>query len=317
MKRLFLGVDGGQTGTTALIGDETGTVLGVGRGGPCSYVRAPEGRERFSRAMRACVAEACGAAGLEPGEIVFESAVLGFSGGAVDRRPIIEETLRAERILVTSDVEVAHTGALAAEPGIITIAGTGSASFGRNAAGRKLRAGGWGPMFGDEGAAFDLARQALRAALREQEGWGPPTVLGARLLEATGMGHVHDLVREFYTADYPVARIAGFARLVAEAAQEGDEVAGGILETAAADLARLTGVVRQQLFHGGELVRVAPVGGTFRLAALLERFRRLVEAAGKSKVVPAVYGPAAGALLEAYLAAGLRPMLSNLPRAEK
>ena len=42
-KSLFLGVDGGQSGTTALIGDETGRVLGTGRGGPCNHVRASEG----------------------------------------------------------------------------------------------------------------------------------------------------------------------------------------------------------------------------------------------------------------------------------
>jgi N-acetylglucosamine kinase-like BadF-type ATPase len=37
---LFLGVDGGQTATTAVIGDGSGRVLGRGSGGPCSYVRA-------------------------------------------------------------------------------------------------------------------------------------------------------------------------------------------------------------------------------------------------------------------------------------
>ena len=33
--RLYIGIDGGQSSTTALIGDETGRVLGVGRAGPC------------------------------------------------------------------------------------------------------------------------------------------------------------------------------------------------------------------------------------------------------------------------------------------
>jgi N-acetylglucosamine kinase-like BadF-type ATPase len=316
MSRLFLGVDGGQTSTTALIGDESGSVLGFGKGGPCSYVRAPDGRERFAAAMRACLAAACARAGLDPGGTAFEAAVLGFSGGAVDRRPVIEELLQAERLVIASDVEVALTGALAGEPGIITIAGTGSASFGRNAAGTGWRAGGWGPLFGDEGAAFDLTRQALRAALRDHEGWGPPTLLHPRLLAATGAAHVHDLVRLFYTADFPAARIAGFARLVDEAAQEGDEVARGILDAAAAYLAQLTAVVRNRLFAGGT-VRVAPVGGTFRLQALRDRFRSLVEADGCSTVVDARYGPAAGALLEAYAASGLRPALSNVPEAEK
>ena len=45
--KLFLGVDGGQSSTTALIGDETGRVIGHGRGGPCNHISGPEARENF------------------------------------------------------------------------------------------------------------------------------------------------------------------------------------------------------------------------------------------------------------------------------
>ena len=51
----------------------------------------------------------------------------------------------------------------------------------------RARAGGWGYIFGDEGGGFDIARQALRAALRMEEGWGPPTALREMLLAATGV----------------------------------------------------------------------------------------------------------------------------------
>ena len=40
--KLFLGVDGGQSSTTALVGDETGRVMGVGRAGPCNHAGAAE-----------------------------------------------------------------------------------------------------------------------------------------------------------------------------------------------------------------------------------------------------------------------------------
>ena len=65
MTRLFLGVDGGQSSTTAVIGDETGRILGSGRGGPCNHVGKAEGRERFLNAMRESVGRACQSAGLE------------------------------------------------------------------------------------------------------------------------------------------------------------------------------------------------------------------------------------------------------------
>src|ERR1039457_7126707 len=62
--RLFLGVDGGQSGTTALIGDEAGRVLGAGSGGPCNHAEAAEGRQKLLRAVGDSVAAACARSGL-------------------------------------------------------------------------------------------------------------------------------------------------------------------------------------------------------------------------------------------------------------
>ena len=61
--KLFLGVDGGQSGTTAVIGDETGCILGTGEAGPCNHAGAAEGRARLERAVAGSVAEACSQAG--------------------------------------------------------------------------------------------------------------------------------------------------------------------------------------------------------------------------------------------------------------
>ncbi len=66
---------------------------------------------------------------------------------------------------------------------------------------------------------------------------------------------------------------------------------------------------RGQLFQPGEPVRASHVGGVFRSAILIEEYRRLLGI----RSAPPIYGPAAGALLEAYRSAGLAPELSNLP----
>jgi len=313
MTQLFLGVDGGQTSTTALIGDAAGRVLGSGSGGPCNHVGAVEGRQKFVRAIEECLESACRGAGVDRASVRFEAACLGFSGGPEDKRPILEEMLRAERLIVTTDALIALAGATAGEPGIITIAGTGSIAFGRNAAGQTARAGGWGYVFGDEGGGFDLVRQALRAALRAEEGWGPLTQLHQLLISATGATSANDLLHRFYTADYPRARIASLAGLVDEAARQGDAAAVGILGQAARELASLAAAVRRQLFQPGEPARVAYVGGVFRSELLLKRYHTLVEQEDGNRCGPPVYGPAAGALLEAYRAAGLALQLSDLP----
>src|ERR1700733_3155095 len=59
MPRYFLGVDGGQSSTTAIIGDETGRIAGIGRGGPCNHVGASEGRAKFVDVIQSSLREAC------------------------------------------------------------------------------------------------------------------------------------------------------------------------------------------------------------------------------------------------------------------
>jgi N-acetylglucosamine kinase-like BadF-type ATPase len=227
--KLFLGVDGGQSGTTAVIGDETGRILGAGEAGPCNHAAAGEGRAKLVCAIGESVGAACAQAGLDATAVRFEAACFGMSGGPDDKREILAATLRVERLVVTDDAVIALAGATTMGQGIITIAGTGSIAFGRNPSGRTARAGGWGHIFGDEGGGFDIARQAARAALRLEEGWGPPTVLREMLLAATASENANQMLHRFYTDEWPRSRVATLARLVDLAAAQSDAVALGIL----------------------------------------------------------------------------------------
>ena len=256
-------------------------------------------------------------AGLDFNTVRFESACLGFSGGPVDKEPILREILRCDYLTVTNDALIALAGATGGEPGLVVIAGTGSIAFGRNAAGKTARAGGWGYIFGDEGSGFDIARAALRAALRFEEGWGPPTPLHKILIEETRSADANDVLHRFYTEDFPRPRIAALSKLVDRAAADGDTSAIQILESAAQDLALFAGAVRKQLVAAGEPARVSYIGGVFRSSTVLERFRMLAELVEGNHVAAPVYGPAAGALLEAYRASNARVTLSGVPEIEK
>lgn len=311
--RLFLGVDGGQSGTTALIGGEAGGVLGAGRGGPCNHAAAAEGRRKLVRAVGDSVAAACAQAGLDARAVRFAAACFGMSGGPDDKQAILQQILPADALVVTDDAVIALAGATAGEPGIVTVAGTGSIAFGRNAAGHTARTGGWGYIFGDQGGAFDIVRQALRAALRAEEGWGPPTSLVGALRDATGGAGAHAVLHLFYTPDWPRSRVAALAPLVDAAAMAGDTVARDILHNAARQLAVLASAVRGRLWKPGEIVRVAWTGGAFRSCVLLERYRLLVELEDGNRAGPPEYSPAAGALIEAYRTAGLPPKVTGVP----
>ncbi len=311
MSDYFLGVDGGQSSTIAIIGDETGRIAGWASAGPCNHVGAAEGRAKFLTVMRTCLSQAAGRAGLNPSRPKFKAACMGMSGGPDDKAGLLAELFEAERMVATHDAKIALAGATEGQPGVIVIAGTGSIAYGENAQGESARAGGWGYIFGDEGSAFDIVRQALRATLREHEGWGPRTALTPAMAELSGTANANDALHSFYTTEWPRARVAELAPAVDRIAAEGDPMAIGILRNAAQQLALLVAAVRGQLWSDGapERVshanRIAWIGGVFQSRILLERFRELVQLDSAVDIGPPLRSPAAGALILAYRAGGV------------
>jgi N-acetylglucosamine kinase-like BadF-type ATPase len=86
-----------------------------------------------------------------------------------------------------------------------------------------------GYLFGDEGGGFDIVRQAIRAALRFEEGWGPATAR-TPLLEAAYAHDANDALHIFYTLAWPRPRgCAGCA--CRRRCLQGDAVARDILHT--------------------------------------------------------------------------------------
>jgi len=305
MSDYFLGVDGGQSSTIAVIGDDRGQIAGWASAGPCNHVGAAEGRAKFLRVMGECCSQAAARAGLDTRKPPrFKAACLGMSGGPDDKAALLAELIDAERLVVTHDAKIAWAGAMEGEPGVVVIAGTGSIAYGENTHGESARAGGWGYIYGDEGGGFDIARQALRAALREYEGWGPRTALTPALAELTGTVNANDALHRLYTAEWPRVRVAELAMTVDRIASEGDPVATDILRGAAQQLAMLAASVRRQLWNE-EAIHISWIGGVFQSQILLERFRTLALLDGNTEAGPPRRSPAAGALLLAYRVAGL------------
>jgi N-acetylglucosamine kinase-like BadF-type ATPase len=306
--RLYLGVDGGQSSTTAIIGDDRGTILGIGTAGPCNHVGVAEGPAKLRRVVRECLANA----GFDVDASSFVSACFGMSGGPADKKNLLSEIIQTSRLLVTDDAVIALSGALGGQPGVVTIAGTGSISFGRDSEGRRGRAGGWGYIFGDEGGAFDIVRQGLRAALRHEEGWGPATALREAFLAKTGEKDVNAVLHAFYTAAWPRSRVAALAPLVSSLAEAGDAASRHVLEQAAHSLASFALAVKTELWGIDSAVRFSYIGGVFRSEPLLSYFRSHIESHSGCSTLPPMLGAAAGALLEAYRADGVSPNLDKL-----
>lgn len=61
----------------------------------------------------------------------------------------------------TGDVEMACTGAFGGQAGVLLLSGTGSVAWATDGKDNQIKVGGWGGLFGDEGSAFWIGRQAL------------------------------------------------------------------------------------------------------------------------------------------------------------
>lgn len=262
--KVVAGFDLGGSHAACLIAAEDGRILGRGAGGPANL--ASLGRDRVLAAMREALS---GAARTIPGgaAAVARCVVGGAGGGSGETAEVLAALAReaglACPVRATHDAEIALAGALLLCPGIIVMAGTGSIAFGMDEAGDRARAGGWGPLLGDEGSGYWIGLRGLRAALRSLDGREDAARLAACLAQFLGLPRTEDLFRLAYEpARLDPATVSALAPAVLAAAGEGDPTAAGIVDEAAAELAMLVQAVSGRL-EGGAALPVTYGGGLF------------------------------------------------------
>ncbi|MBI5956913.1 MAG: ATPase [Chloroflexi bacterium] len=305
MSELVLGIDGGGTKTVCVLADDRGEVLGRGRSGSSNYNTV--GIEKARRSLLEAVAGAFAAAGLANREVA--AICLGLAG--VDRPAdvhLIQEALGsanlARKVVIVNDAEVALAGATESGLGVVVIAGTGSIAFGINRRGEKRRAGGWGPILGDEGSGYSIGLSALASVLKAHDGRGPRTSLSSLIMEHWKLSRVDDIVGRVYVTPPPRLEIAALAPTVAKAARAGDEVAGEIWQRAGLDLAHEAVAVIRGLGMAQEVFEVATAGSVFKAGELiLSPFRSAIgEVAPGALVVKPRREPVLGAVRLALVA---------------
>ena len=297
---LFAGIDGGQSSTVALIADAHGKILARASGGPSDDVGQGRGSTRRRDTFEKLLHEALERAGY-PESTPFDTIVAGISGyeGPDGAEPL---RVSAERVRLLHDAPVAHAGALAGQPGIIAIAGTGSVVYGDDLAGNVLTLGGRGYLFGDEGSAFWLARCALADAMRAQDEGGE-TALGVAAPAFFDVPSLRGVARGFAQGSISRAQLASFSMLVLNALRLGDAQASSLVDEGLARLAESVAAAAKRLALRAP--QVAGVGGLFAAGEMRARFAAAVaHVLPEAGVKEPVYEPAAGALILAYREAG-------------
>ena len=261
----YLGIDGGGTKTSCLLGDET-SVLGRGAGGGSNVVRVGEAVAR--EALQQVVREACAGASVDLKSIT--RTVAGVAGvGAAEVRGFVERALRAivgGEVVVVTDADTTLHAAFGPGSGVVVISGTGSIALARDRDGKTARAGGWGWAISDEGSGPWIGRAAIAAALSARDA-GEATFFEQAVLRAWQLDDWQQLVRAANAIPQP--DFGALLPLVSAAADAGDPVASKVFRRAGRELAALAETAASRVFDVSASVPIAMSGGALTHAHLL------------------------------------------------
>lgn len=298
----YLGLDAGGTKTFCLVGDETGRIEGFGRAGTGNYefYGVAPAREENRKAVDAALVSA----GLTLGDI--DAIGMGIAGADVP-----EDYEMLEREIFTplfgdiardfqNDSMAGLRGGTRAPYGIVIACGTGCVSAGKNRAGEHTRVGGLGPDFGDICSGSDIGRQGLQKVWQARDGIIPDTRLAQKFMDRAGCSTLDDLFYKLYRREITYLDLEPMAKLVFDAAFEGDAAACDILSSGGKYLGAMVNAVARKLGMTGEEFEVVMAGSVFKGSSpvLIDAMRTVIrsECPHASMAVP-LYEPVVGALL--------------------
>jgi N-acetylmuramic acid 6-phosphate etherase len=262
---MIIAIEGGATHTRAGLYDEAGICLAEAEAGPSNPVAC--GIETAALTLVELAKRLL--AGRPASKLALWAGLAGAGSPKVQMAvaEIVGRALGAQRVRVTTDLHPVLFANAGPGGGALVIAGTGSAVIAKNQQGKVLRVGGRGAVFGDDGSAYRVAVEALRACAAMVDGLGPETVLIEKLPPAAGLGAFEEFV--VWSGSAEKRAVADLARTVAEAADAGDFVARACLDEQARRLAAQAVAAIEKL-HLGEGARVFLHGS---LLNECERFR--------------------------------------------
>ncbi len=237
--KYLIGIDGGGTKTDCAVADLSGKIIQQSTGKPSNFMVI--GVEEAIENIFALIEENLFA--LEGDFADVKQIVIGTAGAGRDEDAVLlekgfkdyadQEGIHFKGVKVLSDAHIALEGAFPASAGCILIAGTGSILFGKDESGTIHRIGGFGRLIGDEGSGYSIGRKALNAVSKASDGRGEETLISELLDAKMNSGTSKNIINKVYNEKLDVASVA---KIVIEAAAEGDPIAEDILDEEADEL---------------------------------------------------------------------------------
>ncbi|UVE66884.1 ATPase [Burkholderia pyrrocinia] len=244
-----IGIDGGGTGTRAVLADRHGRELAQGRGGPSGLGL---GIERAWASIGAACADAFTRAGLA---FDLSQCALGCGLAGVNNAAWLA-AFRAQAPLdvlaIESDAYTTVVGAHGGAPGLIVALGTGSIAAALDAGGACRIAGGFGFPSGDEASGAWLGVRALAYAQQALDGRVPRDAFADALLAETGAQDRDALVQ--WSCDANQTIYARLAPIVF--AHRSHPVAGALIAQAGDEIGKMIDALDPQ-----QVLPVALCGG--------------------------------------------------------
>ena len=298
---IVLGVDGGASKTHAVLADEQGHVLGVGRAGCSNWEMV--GLEGAQSALEQTVHEAAADAGIRAQDIAASAyglAGLDWPSDEERLQPVVAALgVSGPRVMV-NDAFLPLRAGTSDGVGLGAIAGSGTTVVGRNHAGQTARSFGAGYPFTDWGGAGDIAHEAVHAVAGAYKGLAPETALTGRMLAATGCADAAELLEKLMRWE---ARVGGeFAPQVFQAAHQGDAVAQSIVRRAGETIGANAIAVARRLEMLDTAFDLVTAGGVFSSRSDLLRDSLLETVHARAPKVSLIHWqapPVVGALLMA------------------
>jgi N-acetylglucosamine kinase-like BadF-type ATPase len=297
-----LGIDGGGSRTRALLCDPSGQIIGQGLSGGTNprVSSVTELKAHLQKAIEQATQT------VDCSKILAAHFGLAGTGDSQARTKVkaITKELLCEQTTITigHDLEIALAGGLGSNTGLVLVAGTGSACYGRSYDGRSASCGGWGDLVDDAGSGSWIGLRALQDCVRQSDGRLPESPLKQAVMDFLKIDHMNAFKARIHDAGLSRSERARLAPIILDLASAGDEISLAIVAEAVDALSSCVFSTSRQLNIKAPAILLT--GGLLQHryffnsleAALLTRIPR-------ARISPPILSPTAGAVLMALKAA--------------